>query len=157
MTVKSGGRSDPAALKIEPTVLVDVKPDAPVMGEEIFGPLLPVIPYRTLDEAEAFVEAREKPLALYLFTTNGETERRVLNKLAFGGACVNDTVSHISADGLAFGGVGQSGMGAYHGVHSFETFSHRKGVYKKSGLFELPMRYQPYGDKVGGLLRFLMK
>lgn len=157
VTVKSGGRSDPAALKIEPTVLVDVKPDAPVMGEEIFGPLLPVIPYRTLDEAEAFVEAREKPLALYLFTTNGETERRVLNKLAFGGACVNDTVSHISADGLAFGGVGQSGMGAYHGVHSFETFSHRKGVYKKSGLFELPMRYQPYGDKVGGLLRFLMK
>lgn len=157
VTILSGGHSDPAALKIEPTVLVDVGLDSAVMQEEIFGPLLPVIPYRTLNEAEEFVRAREKPLALYLFTKSSKTEKRVLNKLAFGGACVNDTISHISSDGLAFGGVGQSGMGAYHGVHSFETFSHRKGIYKKYSLFELPMRYQPYGDKINGLLRFLMK
>ncbi|MCQ4637734.1 aldehyde dehydrogenase [Anaerovorax odorimutans] len=155
--IKSGGRSDPETLKIEPTVLVDVKPDSPVMQEEIFGPLLPVLTFRTLDEAEDFVQAREKPLALYLFTTSKETERKVLNSLSFGGACVNDTISHIACEGLAFGGVGQSGMGAYHGIHSFETFSHRKGIYKKSGLFELSMRYQPYGDKASRLLRFLMK
>lgn len=157
VTVESGGRFDPQTLKIEPTVLVDVQPDSLIMQEEIFGPLLPVLPYQTLNEAVAFVEAREKPLALYLFTTNKETEKRVLNRLAFGGACVNDTISHISCDGLAFGGVGESGMGAYHGIHSFETFSHRKGIYKKSKLFELPMRYQPYGEKVSGLLRFLSK
>lgn len=157
VTVYSGGRSDQAALKIEPTVLVDVKPDSPVMLEEIFGPLLPVIPYRTLAEAEAFVQEQEKPLALYLFTTSKSTEKRVLNKLSFGGGCVNDTISHITCDGLGFGGVGYSGMGAYHGVHSFETFSHRKGIYKKSGLFEFPMRYQPYSQEVSRLLRFLMK
>lgn len=157
VTVKSGGRSDPQTLKIEPTVLVDVKPDSLIMQEEIFGPLLPVLTYRNLNEAVAFVESREKPLALYLFTTDKEAEKRVLNRLAFGGACVNDTISHISCDGLAFGGVGESGMGAYHGIHSFETFSHRKGVYKKSSLFELPMRYQPYGDRISGLLRCLMK
>lgn len=157
VTIKSGGRSDPDTLKIEPTVLIDVKPNSPVMQEEIFGPLLPVLPYHTLSEAEEFVKSREKPLALYLFTTDKKTEKQVLDRLSFGGACVNDTVSHISCDGLAFGGVGESGMGAYHGVHSFETFSHRKGVYKKSSLFELPIRYQPYGDKISGLLRFLMK
>lgn len=156
-TIKSGGRSDALTLKMEPTLLVDVHPDSMVMREEIFGPLLPVLPYHSLDEAEAFVTAREKPLALYLFTASKATEREVLNTLAFGGACVNDTVSHIAADGLAFGGVGESGMGAYHGVHSFETFSHRKGIYKKSGLFDLPIRYQPYADKVSGLLRFLMR
>lgn len=157
VTVYSGGRSDRSALKMEPTVLVDVKPDSPVMLEEIFGPLLPVIPYRTLEEAVIFVEEREKPLALYLFTKSKDAERSVLGRLSFGGACVNDTISHIACDGLGFGGVGESGMGAYHGVHSFETFSHRKGVYKKSSLFELPMRYQPYGQKVSKLLRFLMK
>ncbi|WP_349947454.1 aldehyde dehydrogenase [Lacrimispora sp. BS-2] len=157
VTVYSGGRSNREALKIEPTILVDVKPDTPVMSEEIFGPLLPVIPYQTLGEAEIFVQEREKPLALYLFTTSKSTEERVFNKLSFGGGCVNDTISHITCDGLGFGGVGHSGMGTYHGVHSFETFSHRKGIYKKSRVFELPMRYQPYNQGVGRLLKFLMK
>lgn len=157
VTVYSGGHSDGATLKMEPTVLVDVKPDSPVMLEEIFGPLLPVIPCRTMEEAATFVEEREKPLALYLFTKSSDAEKRILSRLSFGGACVNDTISHIACDGLAFGGVGESGMGAYHGVHSFETFSHRKGVYKKSSVFELPMRYQPYNKGVSRLLRFLMK
>lgn len=157
VTVYSGGHFSQAALKIEPTVLVDVKPDSRVMLEEIFGPLLPVISYRTLDEAVTFVEEREKPLALYLFTKSKDTEKRLLQRLSFGGACVNDTISHITCDGLGFGGVGESGMGAYHGVHSFETFSHRKGIYKKSSLFEFSMRYQPYRQKVGRLLRFLLK
>lgn len=157
VTVYSGGRSERSALKIEPTILIDVKPNSPVMQEEIFGPLLPVISCKTLEEALTFVEEREKPLALYLFTKSKNTQKRVLNRLSFGGACVNDTISHITCDGLGFGGVGESGMGAYHGAHSFETFSHRKGIYKKSGLIDMPMRYQPYGDKVGKMLRFLLK
>ncbi|WIW71523.1 aldehyde dehydrogenase [Anaerosinus gibii] len=156
-TVYSGGHFDQGALKIEPTVLVDVKPDSPVMREEIFGPLLPVIPYSTLDEAETFVQEREKPLALYLFTTSKSTEIRVLNKLSFGGGCVNDTISHMTCDGLGFGGIGHSGMGTYHGVYSFEAFSHKKGIYKKSRVFGLSLRYQPYAQKVSRLLRFLMK
>ena len=118
---------------------------------------LPVIPYGTLDAAEIFVQEREKPLALYLFTTSKNTEKRVFKKLSFGGGCVNDTISHITCDGLGFGGVGYSGMGMYHGVHSFETFSHRKGIYKKSKVFELPLRYQPYKQGVNRMLRFLMK
>ena len=114
------------------------------MGEEIFGPLLPIIPYKTLDEAEAFVLKREKPLALYLFTTSKVVEKRVFRNISFGGGCVNDTVMHMMTTGLGFGGVGYSGMGLYHGKHSFETFSHTKGIYKKSLLFELPIRYHPY-------------
>jgi len=144
VTVYCGGGSNREKLKIEPTVLVNVTNESAVMGEEIFGPLLPVIPYKTLDEAEAFVLKREKPLALYLFTSSKKTEEIVFKKLSFGGGCVNDTIMHMTTKGLGFGGVGYSGMGAYHGKHSFETFSHTKGIYKKSLLIELPFRYHPY-------------
>ena len=144
VTVYSGGRANREKLKIEPTVLVDVTEESPVMGEEIFGSLLPVIPYKTLGEAEEFVLKHEKPLALYLFTTSKKTEARVFRNLSFGGGCVNDTIMHLMSKGLGFGGVGHSGMGMYHGKNSFETFSHTKGIYKKSMLFELPIRYHPY-------------
>ncbi len=157
VTVCSGGRFDHNTLKIEPTVLVDVNEDAPVMGEEIFGPLLPVISYKSLDEAEQFVQNREKPLALYLFTSSKEVEKRVLGRLSSGGACVNDTIIHIMCKGLSFGGVGNSGMGQYHGRHSFITFSHTRGVYKKSTIFDLPFRYHPYTQSKYALTRRLMK
>lgn len=157
VTVFSGGRSNRETLKIEPTILVDVTEASPVMGEEIFGPLLPVIPYKTLDEAEELILKREKPLALYLFTSSKKTEARVFKKLSFGGGCVNDTVVHMMSKGLGFGGVGESGMGCYHGKHSFETFSHTKGIYKKSLLFELPFRYHPYNPFFLKLAKKLMK
>ncbi|MEA4895972.1 MAG: aldehyde dehydrogenase [Oscillospiraceae bacterium] len=156
-TVFSGGRLDRDRLRIEPTVLVDVTETSPVMEEEIFGPLLPVIPYDTLDEAENFVLNGEKPLALYLFTSSRKTEKRVLNKLSFGGGCINDTIVHLMTSGLGFGGVGFSGMGRYHGIHSFETFSHIKGIYRKSALIDLPLRYHPYRQSYYSLARKLMK
>ncbi|NCC66939.1 MAG: aldehyde dehydrogenase [Clostridia bacterium] len=157
VTVYSGGKSDRAQLKIEPTILVDVAADSPVMGEEIFGPLLPVIPVKSLDEAERFVLNGEKPLALYLFTTSRATEKRVLIKLSSGGACINDTIIHIMCKDLCFGGVGSSGMGLYHGEHGFKTFSHTKGVYKKFALADMPFRYHPYTDFKCKATRFLMK
>jgi aldehyde dehydrogenase (NAD+) len=157
VTVFSGGRACRETLQIEPTVLVDVTDASPVMGEEIFGPLLPVISYKTLKEAEAFVLNREKPLALYLFTTSKKTEVRVFRNLSFGGGCVNDTIMHLTSKGLGFGGVGHSGMGLYHGRHSFETFSHTKGIYKKSRLFEMPLRYHPYKPFYLKVVHKLMK
>jgi len=157
VSVYSGGRFDRDKLKIEPTVLVDVKEDSPVMSEEIFGSLLPVIPYKTLEEAEQFVLRHEKPLALYLFTTSKHTEARVFKNLSFGGGCVNDTIMHLMSKGLGFGGVGHSGMGMYHGKHSFETFSHTKGIYKRSALFEMPLRYHPYKPLYLKVVHKLMK
>lgn len=157
VTVYSGGHYSREKLRIEPTVLVDVNEDSPVMCEEIFGPLLPVIPYKTLGEAEEYVLRREKPLALYLFTTSKKTENRVFRNLSFGGGCVNDTVMHLMSKGIGFGGVGHSGMGMYHGKHSFETFSHTKGVYKKSMLFELPFRYHPYKQSNLAVVHRIMK
>lgn len=142
--VYSGGRYNKEKLQIEPTVLVDVCENSPVMCEEIFGPLLPIMTYKTLDQAEDYVLRHEKPLALYLFTKSKAVEKRVLGKLSFGGGCVNDTIMHLATKGLGFGGVGHSGMGMYHGQYSFDTFSHGKSVYKKSGLVDVPLRYHPY-------------
>ena len=125
-------------------MLVDVSEDEPVMGEEIFGPILPVLTYDDLDGLLSHLQERPSPLALYLFTRSRETERRVLGALRFGGGCVNDAVVHLAVSGLPFGGVGESGMGAYHGRAGFEAFSHRKSVVDKKTWMDLPMRYQPY-------------
>lgn len=157
VTVYSGGHSNSETLKIEPTILVDVKEASPVMGEEIFGPLLPIVPFKTLDEAERFVLEREKPLAFYLFTSSKSIETRVLNKISSGGACVNDTIVHMTCKGLGFGGVGHSGMGLYHGKHSFDTFSHAKGVYVKNLHFGLPLRIHPYTKLKYSILRKIQK
>lgn len=140
-TVYCGGRNDPATRYFAPTVLTGVKPDAPVMQEEIFGPLLPVLPFGTLDEALGFVRAREKPLALYYFGSSGE---RVLHATTSGGACINDTVMHIANSRLPFGGVGRSGMSAYHGYDSYRAFSHRRAVVQTHARIDLPFRYMPY-------------
>lgn len=152
-----GGRSRRATLQIEPTVMVGVTADDAVMGEEIFGPVLPVLTYRTLDEAERFIKAREKPLALYLFTRDRAVEDRFLRHVPFGGGCVNDTVVHLATSRMPFGGVGASGMGSYHGRKSFETFSHEKSVLKKALRPDLPMRYQPYSGLKARLVRMFLR
>lgn len=139
-----GGKADPETLRLEPTVLDGVTASDAVMGEEIFGPILPVIGFRDIREAERFVREREKPLALYLFTADRAVERRFLRHVSFGGGCVNDTVIHLATSELGFGGVGNSGMGSYHGRRSFETFSHEKSIVKKSVRLDVPVRYQPY-------------
>lgn len=152
----SGGRYDRESRKMELTVLDSPDVHATVMEEEIFGPILPVLSYETLDEVKQFVNSRPKPLALYLFTRSEETERRIMEGIPFGGGCINDTVVHLVNHGLPFGGVGNSGMGRYHGKFGFDTFTHYKGVLKKGNWLDLPVRYPPYGEKLG-LLKKMMK
>ncbi len=142
----SGGGTDRSTRYIAPTVLRDVKPDAPVMADEIFGPILPTMTVASVDDAIRFVTARPKPLALYVFTKNQGTADRVLARTSSGGACVNDCVSHLAPPELPFGGVGESGMGAYHGKTGFDTFSHHKSVLDKSTRVDPPLRYPPYGE-----------
>ena len=152
-----GGQSDAPSLRIAPTVLDEVSFDDAVMGEEIFGPILPLIAYDRLDEALAAIRCRPKPLALYLFTTDPAAERQVLETVSFGGGCVNDTIIHLATSEMAFGGVGESGMGSYHGKASFDTFSHYKSIVKKSNRLDLPMRYHPYTAKKTSLVRRFLK
>lgn len=151
--VLAGGEAREGTLQIAPTLLSGVTGDSPVMREEIFGPLLPLLPFGTLDEAVSFVAGREKPLALYLFTGSRAAERRVLRELSFGGGCVNDTVIHLATPHMGFGGVGNSGMGSYHGKKSFDTFSHEKSIVRKAAWIDLPMRYHPYTEAHFRLLR----
>ncbi len=143
-TAVIGGVTDPADRYIAPTVLRDVDPSSRVMQDEIFGPILPVLPVRDVQEAVDFVYDRPKPLALYVFTRNAAVARHVLESTSSGGACVNDVVAHLGVPELPFGGVGDSGMGAYHGRLSFETFSHRKAVLEKGTRVDPPLRYPPY-------------
>ena len=143
-TAVTGGGYDEARLQIQPTLLDGVGPDAPVMQEEIFGPILPILTYSRLEDCVDFIRSRPKPLALYLFTRSREAERTVLNGCSFGGGCVNDTVIHLATTRMGFGGVGESGMGSYHGKHSFDAFSHRRSIVRKHVHPDLPMRYRPY-------------
>ena len=152
-----GGGSDEEKLKIEPTILNNVTADDAVMQEEIFGPLIPVISVKDMKEAEKFIKDREKPLALYLFTGNKKVEERFLKFVPFGGGCVNDTIVHILSPRLPFGGVGNSGMGKYHGEYSFKTFSNEKPVVKKYLFPDLPMRYTPYKKIYEKLIRLIQR
>ncbi|MEG0070656.1 MAG: aldehyde dehydrogenase [Raoultibacter sp.] len=151
-----GGQSDETTLKIEPTCLTGVTLDDPLMKEEIFGPLLPVITYKTLDEAFAIVRHFEKPLATYLFSDDKAIQQRVIHELDFGGATINDVVIHIANNHMGFGGVGNSGMGAYHGKTGFDRFTHYKSTIKKGTWIELPVRNPPFKNKIS-LLRLLMR
>ena len=153
--ISHGGQIDPQTLRISPTILTDVDWDSPVMQEEIFGPILPVLTYRSLDEAIARIQARPKPLALYLFTRDAATEKRVLGEVSFGGGCINDTVLHLATSHMPFGGVGESGMGGYHGKYSFDTFSHQKSVLKRLARPDVALRYAPYGQKLRQLKRLM--
>lgn len=138
-----GGTSNAETLQIAPTILDNVTATDAVMQEEIFGPILPIITYETIKEAEHFIKQYEKPLALYLFTKNTHLEKRFMSHVSFGGGCVNDTIVHLSESSMGFGGVGHNGMGTYHGKKSFETFSHQKYILKKYNWIDLPCVINP--------------
>ncbi|PTL39347.1 aldehyde dehydrogenase [Alkalicoccus saliphilus] len=141
--ISYGGGYDRDSRKVEPTIMMDVQMEDAVMQDEIFGPILPIMSYQYEHEILDIVRQRPNPLALYLFTENKDTEDMVLNNLSFGGGCVNDTIMHITTPYLPFGGVGESGHGAYHGKDSFDTFTHRKSILKQTTKFDLPVRYNP--------------
>jgi coniferyl-aldehyde dehydrogenase len=143
--------------KLAPTLVLDAPEDAALMREEIFGPILPVVPYRALDEAIAYVNARPRPLALYVFDHDGAAVGRVLAETVSGGACVNETILQLGQDDLPFGGVGPSGMGEYHGRAGFETFSKRKSVFHQSRLNGLKLLRPPYGRRFEALMRLLVR
>ena len=151
-----GGETDATRRFIAPTLLDETDPAAPVMQEEIFAPILPMLCWQEREEVVRFVQSRPKPLALYLFTRDKEMERAIFDRCSFGGGCVNDTIVHLACSGLPFGGVGNSGMGSYHGKQSFDTFTHYRSVLKKANWLDLPMRYHPYsGEKLRWIKRFL--
>ncbi len=139
-----GGERDRAAKYIAPTLIEAAEADSPLMQEEIFGPLLPVLEYEYFDEAIRFVNRRPKPLALYLFSRSRARQEQVLGQTTSGGVCINDTLSHIISPELPFGGVGASGTGSYHGRASFEVFSHQKSVLTQTFMFDFPVKYPPY-------------
>lgn len=145
-TVFIGGGTLPEQLKMEPTVLTDISWDDAIMEDEIFGPILPVLGYDDLGGIIDEINNHPKPLALYLFTESETVQTSVLNRVSFGGGCINDTVYHITSPYLPFGGVGSSGTGAYHGKGSFDTFSHEKSVLKQTTLFDIPLRYPNFKD-----------
>lgn len=151
-----GGDLDREQCYVAPTVLRDTDDDSRVMQEEIFGPILPVRKVRDIDEAIDFVNGREKPLALYLFTKDKGIEDEVLSRTSSGGACVNGTLMHIMDARMPFGGVGPSGTGAYHGRHTFETFSHRKSVLTRGTRFDPKLMYPPYGEMLTRLVKRFM-
>ncbi len=150
-----GGKYNRELLKIEPTVLELDNAESIIMKDEIFGPLLPVMTFRSMKEVKNFVNNRPKPLALYLFTTSKVNEGYIMKNTSFGGGCVNDTIVHLATTSMGFGGVGESGMGSYHGNLSFSTFSHSKSVLKKSNILDIPLRYPPYKNKINLLRKIL--
>lgn len=151
-----GGQADATTHQINVTLMDDVSWTDPIMQEEIFGPILPIMTYKHLDEAISQVKARPKPLALYLFTRSKEVEKKVLQEVSFGGGAINDTVTHLATPYMGFGGVGESGMGRYQGKESINTFSHSKSVLKKSTLIDLPFRYPPYETSIK-LLKMILR
>ncbi|GET39165.1 aldehyde dehydrogenase [Microseira wollei] len=150
-----GGKTNPETLYIAPTLIDNVSLDAPLMQEEIFGPILPIIEYNNLSEAIGIVNAQPKPLALYLFSKNKNYQERVLRETSSGGVCINDTVMQVGIPDLPFGGVGFSGIGSYHGQASFDIFSHQKSVLKRSFLMDLKLRYAPYKGKLDLLKKII--
>lgn len=138
-----GGYGRKRTLQIAPTLLDGVTWASPIMQDEIFGPILPVLEFSSMDEVIHTLQEKDKPLALYLFTRNSKIKRKILKRLSYGGGCINDTLVHLSVPKLPFGGVGKSGIGNYHGRASFETFSHTKGILEKENWLDLPVRYLP--------------
>jgi acyl-CoA reductase-like NAD-dependent aldehyde dehydrogenase len=150
-----GGQTKPEEKYIAPTVMDQVSWESPVMQEEIFGPILPVLEYTDLKDAIAQINARPKPLALYIFSKDKQKQEQVLQETSSGGVCINDTVMQVGVSTLPFGGVGDSGIGSYHGKASFDTFSHYKSVLKKGFRFDPNWRYPPYKDKLSLLKRII--
>ena len=152
-----GGQSEPESLRIAPTVLNNITWDDAVMGEEIFGPLLPILTFDTLDEALDTVESHPHPLALYFFSEDKAAQKKVLDTCRFGGGCINDTIIHLATSDMPFGGVGESGMGSYHGRVGFETFSHYRSIVDKQTWMDLPIRYQKYTGLKEKMMRMFLK
>lgn len=143
-----GGASNRETLQIEPTVLDNISYNNPVMQEEIFGPIMPILTFSDFDDVINQLKDKEKPLALYLFTSNKKHIKKINEQLSYGGGCINDCVIHLASSELGFGGVGESGMGSYHGYDGFIAFSHFKSIVDKKTWIDLPMRYQPYKSKL---------
>lgn len=156
--VVCGGAADPQTQRIAPTVMTDVTDADAVMGEEIFGPLLPILTYTRFEEVFERLQTREKPLALYFFSEDAARIREVSHRIAYGGGCINDTIIHLATSEMGFGGVGESGMGSYHGKVGFDAFSHTKSIVDKKTWMDLPMRYQPYNRGLyAKLLHWVLK
>lgn len=156
--VVHGGGANSDTLQIEPTVMNNVTWEDAVMGEEIFGPVLPILTFDSIDEVIKTVHSHDRPLALYIFSSNKKNIRRVTSKCSFGGGCINDVIIHLATANMGFGGVGESGMGSYHGKAGFDTFSHKKSIVDKKTWIDLPMRYQPYNRGLyAKLLRMFLK
>ncbi len=152
-----GGTWDVQKLRIEPTVMDMVGYDDPVMQEEIFGPIMPILTYDSFDSMIGELKQKDKPLACYLFSKDKKHRERVTKELNFGGGCINDVVIHLATSEMGFGGVGESGMGSYHGKAGFDAFSHYKSIVDKKTWIDLPMRYQPYTNKFyKKLVRFFL-
>ena len=145
----SGGETNREDLYIAPTLITDISLDAPVMEEEIFGPILPILEYQNLEEAISIINQFSKPLALYIFSKDKQKQEQVLAQTSSGGVCLNDTIMQLGVPELPFGGVGSSGIGNYHGKYSFDAFSHQKSILKKSFWFDFNWRYAPYKNKLG--------
>ena len=152
-----GGGWNEETMQIEPTIMDHVTPEDAIMQEEIFGPVFPIITVDSMAEAEAFIREREKPLALYLFTQSKAVADRFLKHVPFGGGCINDTIIHLATSRMGFGGVGNSGMGSYHGKKSFDTFSHEKSIVNKHTWMDLPVRYAPYNKVQDALLKIFLR
>jgi aldehyde dehydrogenase (NAD+) len=152
-----GGTIDKEKRTISPTLLKDVSLDDAVMQEEIFGPILPLLPYTKFEDALSYIQDHEKPLSAYLFSNDKAEQTAWLGQISFGGGCINDAIMHITNPNLPFGGVGQSGTGSYHGKAGFDTFSHQKSVFKKPSLFEVPLKYPPYTTTKMGWIKRLLK
>ena len=152
-----GGTYNRDTLQIAPTVMDNVTWDDAVMGEEIFGPVLPILTYDRFDDIFTLLHGKQKPLALYLFSENKRHIKEVTERLSYGGGCINDVVIHLATSEMGFGGVGESGMGSYHGKEGFDAFSHTKSIVDKKTWMDLPMRYQPYKKNNFSLLRMFLK
>lgn len=153
-----GGTGNAETLQIAPTIMDHVTWDDPVMQEEIFGPVLPILTYTQWEDLFPLLQNKPKPLALYLFTQNKTHIKEITHRISYGGGCINDVVVHLATTNMGFGGVGESGMGSYHGKVGFEAFSHRKSILHKKNWLDLPMRYQPYRSKVyEKLVRMFLK
>ena len=150
-----GGKTDTKTSYIAPTLIEESNLESKIMQEEIFGPLLPILTYENEAEINVIISKFEKPLALYIFTENNAFSKRLIDNYSFGGGCINDTIIHFSNKRIPFGGVGHSGIGAYHGSLGFDTFSHKKGIVKKANWLDLPMRYAPYKDKLSTIKKLL--
>ena len=155
--VVAGGNYNEGTLQIEPTVLDNVTFEDAVMQEEIFGPLLPIITYDSIDEAIEKINSMAHPLAVYVFTSRGRLASKVMERCDFGGGCINDTLIHLATSEMGFGGFGESGMGAYHGEEGFRTFTHYKSIVNKKTWPDLSIRYQPYNPKNEKKLRKFLK